>query len=223
MRLPAGQLVDRFAPLRWEPDVAALLDLEHLAAWSRDRRPRSELVSGLQRFLAGQPGVEVCPIFGRHVTSLDALCEQLELTLPFGPIARRIDGTEGIVAALRSRSSGPYAVRTRYLLWSEADRLLEAAPESFAAVADAIAGVSAEAEYVSEDALLVQRCVYVGGPALAEYARDPSGAFRAWQPPAGAPAGRRDGVVPFWRLVTGLESPPVRVAAVEGLLAGAAV
>ncbi len=71
----------------------------------------------------------------------------------------------------------------------------------FGRLADALAGVAAEAEYASDELLIIQRTIYVGGPLLDVYAENRHGQFRAWY---------TDGHgEPFWKVVTGLDAPPV--------------
>jgi hypothetical protein len=90
------------------------------------------------------------------------------------------------------------------------DVLLESDRSLFGAVADAIAGVAAESEYASDDLLLLTRAVYVGGPVLAGYAADGSGQLRSWLSDGAAE--------PFWRVVTGIDRPPVLSAPIGLLL-----
>lgn len=62
-----------------------------------------------------------------------------------------------------------------------------------------MAGVAAEAEYVSDDVLMIHRTVFVGSSMLDVYAEDPRGAFRTWY---------HDGQgEPFWHVVTGIDDP----------------
>ena len=79
--------------------------------------------------------------------------------------------------------------------------LLREDADLFGRLADAFAGVAAEAEYVCDDLLLIHRAVYVGGVHLADYAENSLGQLRCWYPD--------DPEEPFWQLVTGIERPPV--------------
>ena len=123
-------------------------------------------------------------------------------------VAIAIDGPRGVIDCLRERNAGtsdamPMAKR-RYYLWHNADTLLLRDPATFGAIFDAMAGVAAEAEYASEDLLLIHRAILVGGPALAQYAKNPTGQFQTWlTDTAGSP--------PLWKVITGLEHPPVAV------------
>jgi hypothetical protein len=157
----------------------------------------------LTHFLGLQPGAEICPIYGRFVTDLDSFCHQLERVLPAAPVKRQIDGPDGLVALLRSRHALRIrpASRYRYYVWNDADVLLKKDHRLFGQIVDAIAGVAAEAEYASDELLLVQRAVFVGGPMLDLYAENQRGQFQAWFD---------DGLgEPFWQMVTGIDAPPV--------------
>ncbi|MBK7403671.1 MAG: hypothetical protein IPJ41_03295 [Phycisphaerales bacterium] len=191
-----------FRAIDWEPEVTQLLDEHHLVAWSAVARRRVHFTACMTHFLALQPDAEICPIYGKFVTDLDSFCHQVERSIPGVAIQRRIDGPDGLVALLRSRHTLRYraASRYRYFVWSDADVLLKADHRLFGRIVDALAGVAAEAEFASDELLLVQRTVFVGGPMLDLYSQNQQGQFRAWHD---------DGLgEPFWRMVTGVEAPP---------------
>lgn len=192
-----------FRVLDWEPDVTQMLDEHHLVAWSTVARRRVHFAACLSHFLALQPDVEICPLYGRYITDLDSFCHQLERVLPGVPIQRQIDGPDGLVALLRSRHTLRLraASRYRYYIWNDADVLLKTDHKLFGRLVDALIGVAAEAEFASDELLLVQRAAFIGGPMLDLYAENRTGQFRSWYD---------DGLgEPFWRMVTGLEAPPV--------------
>ncbi len=193
-----------FAVENWQPEVVQLLDENHLAAISESARRRMHFAVSLSRFLQGLRDAEVCPLYGQYITDLDSFCHQLERAIPGPLLERRIDGPRGVTALLRTREGfrGRPASKFRFYVWHDADALLRADQNLFARLADTLAGVAAEAEYVSDDLLLIHRAVYVGGPLLAEYAENPEGQFRAWYPDA-------EDIEPFWQLVTGIERPSV--------------
>jgi hypothetical protein len=201
-----------FDAVDWQPDVMAELDDAHLAAWTLDGEQRTQFAASLQQFLGSQPDTDVCTFYGRYITDLDSFCHQLERALPAGQLERRIDGPRGVTESLRGRYSFRMRAiaRQRFYVWHDVDHLLRADRGLFGALIDAMMGVSAEAEYVSDDLLMIQRCVFVGGEAMAEYARDPRSQLRCWRPDAFGE--------PFWRVVTGLEAPLVRVSEVESLI-----
>jgi hypothetical protein len=192
-----------FRVLDWEPDVAQLLDEHHLVGWSSNARRRVHFAACLSHFLSLQPDTEVLPLYGRFITDLDSFCHQLERVLPGVPIQRRIDGPDGVVALLRSRHTFRFrpASKHRFYIWNDADVLLRADHRLFGRLVDALAGVAAEAEFASDELLLVQRAAFIGSPMLDLYGENPKGQFRAWYD---------DGMgEPFWKMVSGLEAPPV--------------
>lgn len=195
----------------WHPDVTQLLDEHHLVATSEFPARRLQFATSLGQFLGMQRDTEVCSFYGRFITDLDSFCYQLERAVPGPLLDRRIDGPGGVAALLRNRMivRGKPATKFRYYVWHDADLLLRNEPLVFAKLVDAIAGVAAEAEYVSDDLLLIHRAVFVGGPLLAEVAKDERGPFRTWL--------ADEFGEPFWRVVTGLENPPFMTHSVDSL------
>jgi hypothetical protein len=193
-----------FAVAHWHPEVTQLLDESHLVAVSDSPRRRMHFAVSLGQFLQGLRDAEVCTLYGRYITDLEGFCHQLERAIPGPRLERRVDGPRGVTALLRSREMyrGRPACKFRFYIWHDADVLLGADEELFARVADVIAGVAAESEYVSDDVLLIHRAVYVGGELLAAYAERADGQLKVWYPDD--PAGE-----PFWQVVTEIERPPV--------------
>lgn len=188
----------------WQADVTQLLDEHHLVAWSDVAQRRMQFAVSLGRFLGSLRDTEVCVFYGRFITDLDSFCYQLERNVP-GPILdRRIDGPTGIANLLRARASfrGRPETKHRYYIWHDADVMFRSNTKLFAQIADAMSGVAAEAEYASDDLLLIHRSVYVGGSILDVYAEDPRGQFQSWLGDEDHPNHE-----PFWKLVTGLERP----------------
>ncbi len=185
----------------WEPDVGQMLDEHHLTAWSDLAGRRLQFAVGLGQFLGAQRDTEVCPFYGRYITDLESFCHQLERAVPGPSLARRISGPGGITDLLRTRTShkGRPASKFRYYIWHDADVLLQRDRALFGQLVDALAGVAAECEYVSDDLLIIQRSVLVGGAAISEYCKDPKGQCRSWFD---------DGMgEPFWKVVTGIDAP----------------
>ena len=209
--------------------MARLTDERHLAVWSDDADDRIVFAGRFGSFLQGVSDTEVVRLFGGAITNLDELCHQLERALPpddggNGVIRRRVSGPSGITARLRHQADfvGRSPIRRRYIIWHDADVLIEHDRRLFDAVADAIAGVAAESEYASDDLLLLTRAVYIGGPTLARYAHDETGQLRAWLGAGNGPgsgSGNGSGSVePFWRVVSGLDRPPVLAAPIARVL-----
>ena len=206
-----------FRVVDWEPDIAQMLDEHHLVAWSGIARRRVHFAASLAHFLNLQPDAEVCPLYGRFITDLDSFCHQLERVLPGIPIKRKIDGPDGLVALLRSRHALNIrsASRFRYYIWNDADVLLKADHKLFGRLVDVLAGVAAEAEFASDELLLIQRAAIIGSPLLEIYAQNAKGQFRSWYD---------DGLgEPFWQMVSGLESPPILQYQIDLLTKGKSV
>ena len=202
------------APQRaWPAEVARLLEQHHLAAWAESPAERAAFAATLTAFLAGIKCAQVVPVFGHGAQDLEGLCYHLERSIPgAAPMRRRIHGPMGLVARLRAQDHlpGRPLLHTRYILWHDPDTLIERDEDLFARIADAIAGVAAEAEFASDDTLLVTRALYIGGRSLEGYAQLESGQLRSWL---------RDGSAePFWRAATGIEAPPVLAAPLRNLL-----
>jgi len=189
-----------------------LLDEAHLVAISAAPRRRMHFAGSLGQFLQGLRDAEVCTLYGRFITDLDSFCYQLERAVAGPAVERRIDGLRGVTSLLRSREvfRGRPASKFRFYIWHDADVLLGENEALFGRLVDAMAGVAAEAEYVSDDLLMIHRTVFVGGPLLQEYAEREHGQFQSW-------AQEQDGATPFWEVVTGIERPPVEVYPIDTL------
>ncbi len=192
-----------FGVTDWEPDVAQMLDEHHLVAWSANARRRVHFAASLAHFLNLMPDAEVCPLYGRFITDLDSFCHQLERVLPGVPIARKIEGPDGLIALLRSRHALTVrpASRFRYYIWNDADVLLKADCKLFGRLVDLLAGVAAETEYASDELLLIQRAAIIGSPLLDLYAQNPTGQFQSWYDDGQGES--------YWHMVSQLESPPI--------------
>lgn len=186
----------------WHADVTQLLDEHHLVAWSDMPQRRMQFAVSLARFLGAQRDTEVCSFYGRYILDLESFCYQLERALPGPALDRRIDGPGGLVSLLRSRTSwrGRPQTKFRYYIWHDADMMLRADHVLFGKLVDAMAGVAAEAEYVSDDVLMLHRSIFVGSSLLDVYAEDFNGQFQSWS--------RDEHGEPFWQVVTGVEKPP---------------
>lgn len=190
-----------FSVTDWEPSVTQLLDEAHLVAWSEASRRRSQFAAALSQFLGSMRDAEVCVLMGEHIHDLESFCAQLERLIPGPSLDRRIDGPRGIASLLRHRHTlrGRPASKFRFYVWNDADVLLKRNHRLFGRLVDVLAGVAAEAEFASDDLLLIHRAVLIGGPAMDMYAEDPTGQCRRWFAEAGTE--------PFWRIVTGLDAP----------------
>lgn len=210
----------------WVERAVELLDERHLVTWSRNAGHRERFALEMARHVQSTPDVQAVVIAGAVATSLDAFCRQIERALPGAGagggtgarLRRTVHGEGGVVARLRDGSANPLVhTKRRYYLWRDADAMLRVNPGLFAELADAMMGVAAEAEFASEDLLLLHRVVFIGGAALEAYGRDDRGQFRSWrgEPGRGEPGrgGLRRGAgsagAPLWAVVTGVERPPL--------------
>ena len=194
---------------RWVETSDQLLCENHLVAWSKNPALRERYGLELTKHYKHMPMVESVPIAGSVVHKLEDLCRQLERALPevwhAERIKRSIEGAGGVIERLRERTSetGLPASRHRYYLWRDADVLLRHDRALFGQLVSAIMGVAAEAEYTGEDLLMVHRLVLIGGPELSAYAEEADSALHHW---FDRPAGQNK---PLWRVISGLERPPV--------------
>jgi hypothetical protein len=195
----------------WHADAAQLLDEHHLAAWSDDPVRRTQFAVAMGQFLGGLRDAEVCVLYGKYITDLESFCYQLERAIPGPMLNRRIDGPSGVVSLLRERATfrGRTVSKFRFYVWHDADVLLRADHKLFGRICDAMAGVAAEAEYVSDDVLLIHRLVCVGGPILDIYSQDKRGQLKSWYDD-----GKGD---PFWQVVTGIDKPSFLSHSIEKL------
>ncbi|MBC7834580.1 MAG: hypothetical protein H7Y88_05705 [Phycisphaerales bacterium] len=188
----------------WRVEIAQLLEEHHLVAWAHSARERLTFGADLATYLTSMADTEVCRLDGKYITDLESFVHQLQRVV-HGPVMRlEIDGPRGVVAQLRRRDlAGPpgRALKRRYYIWQDADMLLRKDHRLFGKLVDALLGVAAEAEYASEDLLLIHRAVFVGAPSLDMYAEDNRGQFASWATEAGEEA--------LWEVISGVERPPV--------------
>jgi hypothetical protein len=188
-----------------------MLDEHHLIAFSEFPQRRTQFAVSLGQFLGGLHDAEVCVLYGKFITDLESFCYQLERSIPGPSLDRRIDGPGGVVSLLRERASflGRPSAKFRYYIWHDADVMLRADKDLFGRIVDALAGVAAEAEYVSDDMLLLHRTVFVGSSILDVYADSPAGQFQSWFHDGQGEA--------FWKVVTGIDAPRFQRCAIDAL------
>jgi len=210
----------------------ALLEAEehHIAAWSRNLETRQRFGADLISALRSMVDSQVVVIDGATVHDLDGFCRQLEVQMPLAtagvamapglrrghePVRRSINEAGGVLDRVRERPQdelSPSHLKRRYYVWHNADVLLKGDPKLFGALVDCIAGAAAEAEYASEDLLLIHRLVMIGGPELHTYGNRKEGQFHSWLREGD---GREPGSPPFWAVVSGLSKPPVSVVEIR--------
>jgi hypothetical protein len=196
--VPAPALDD--APLPEVVRAATELDERHVALVARSQPQRAETLAQIAHALHDLPETQIVTIKGARVTDLRSFRAELDRALPDAggrTLKPSFDGPGGVLARLREppRSVEGHHVKRRYYLWSDADTLLAASPASFGVCVDAIVGVAAEAEFASDDLLLIHRLVLVGGPALHRCAQDAKGPLANWRPAS------------TWARVTGVAAP----------------
>jgi hypothetical protein len=186
----------------WHVEVAQLLEEHHMVAWAHLPADRARFGLELADALTQFDDTQVCQLHGAHISDIFSFCNQLERAMGDDRIRRSIDARGGVVDALRRRPQPirGRAIRRRFYLWHDADVMLRADHKLFGRLVDAIAGVAAEAEYASEDMLLLHRAIFIGAPSLDVYAEDPRGQFSSWL--------SEESEVPLWRVVSGLDVPP---------------
>lgn len=182
-------------------DVPSLLDEKHLVLWSRDLHRRERAADLVASSLRAVQDAQVVSLPGAVIHDLKSLRTHLDHALPSAehkPLRATIDGPAGLLARLREPADplpDHHHIKWRYYVWRDADVLLRTNPAIFSLMVDAVAGVAAEAEFTSDDLLLIQRLVLVGGPTLQVAANDPHGPMTCWRP--GSP----------WARLTKVESP----------------
>lgn len=189
----------------WWLRAASTLEEHHLCAWSPDAHARAGFIVRLGAILETMEGTDVCVLDAGAMTDMASVCEQFGRIAGLGPIAPRLGGDDGLLAALRRRPERQRpdgtVLKRRYFVISEAQALLRRDPALLGRVVDAVAGVAAEDEFVGDDLLLIQRLVLVGTAALDVYAEDPRGQLRRWW---GA-----EGELSAWGLITRRAGPRV--------------
>ncbi len=183
----------------WLLDAGQLLEEKHLVAWSRSPTDRALFGAQVAAHLFALRDTQVIQFHGSKMTDRYTFCAQLERAIGNDHIRRVIEGDGGVVDAIR-QSLESASCKRRFFIWHDAHVMLRSDPSAFSRLVDALAGVCAESEYVSEDRLVIQRLVFIGAPSLDVYAEDPRGQFRAWF--------SEQGEKPLWRCITGLKRPP---------------
>ncbi len=158
----------------WQVEAAQLLEEHHLAAWAHHPMHRRRFGHDLAAYLGGMDETQVCELPGMAIRDMFSFCNLLERSIRNDRVRRSIDAKGGIVDALRLVSDRSKPMKRRYFIWHDADVLLKYDHRLFGRLADAIMGVSAELEYTSEDLLLLQRVVFVGGALPGRLRRGPA-------------------------------------------------
>ncbi|MEO0511470.1 MAG: hypothetical protein AAF108_01045 [Planctomycetota bacterium] len=198
--------------MNWVADAVAELDDSHMAVVSSDEEMLAGFTAGLAGFLGLLPETQVVVLSGEAIATLDQFCRQLERQIPGHRLARAIDGPGGVASLLRQRPTLGFSrpAKRRYYLWNDADATIRADDDLFGRLAEVMLGVAADAEYGSDELLMIHRVVFLGGDLLTGYRNDPDGQLRSW---------RLDRIgEPFWASVSGVAAPRVRLRDVADLV-----
>lgn len=208
--LQPGDLIDQVVPL---------LDEHHLVALSNDAATRLSFSRSLVRSLTMMPRTQVIEIDGSACTDLPSFCRELERNLP--PARGRRNSwwrdLHSLGHALRAPAPG---LHCRYLLWRDADVLLQHDAALFGGLLNALFAAAADSEYISLEPVVVQRVVLLGGEKLGTYAENSDGPLNRWHvdddrdEPAADPV--RHGETSFWEVANVVERPPVLTLRLDG-------
>jgi hypothetical protein len=176
------------------------LDDSHLVVWGHEAKQQQHASDLARELLSSVPEAQVVEFDGASMTDLRTARAQIDRALP-DPDGRALgpsfDGPTGVWARLREMppAMSGHHVKRRYYLWHDADTLLTTNPSTFSVIVETLAGVAAEAEFVSDDLLLIHRVLLIGGPELAACWHDVMGPLRAWR--TGSP----------WSVMTKTDAP----------------
>jgi hypothetical protein len=187
----------------WPTGVTQLLDEHHLVVLADRPDRRAEFARSLVAHLETMPDAVTIDLPGQRVTSLPDFCLILEEILhPARPLTATMN------SLIRLLRSDPLQARYQYLIWRDADALLEVDVKLFSRLVNALLSVAAEFEYVNPDVLTLQRMVFLGGDKLGAYAEDESGQFCSWL--------TEDGITRFWEVASCVPRPPVLTYRLDG-------
>jgi hypothetical protein len=160
---------------QWPADVGQLLEEHHLVALSDDAGRRQRFAAQLEELCRTMDGTRVIRIGGEGVGRMETIEAQLRAAAGGHHGAER--GLAAIASMLRKRGS---AIKRQVFVWEEADAMLDADVELFGHIVQVLLAVAAEREHFSDDRLVIQRVVFVGGPKLGAYTEYASGQFNRW-------------------------------------------
>ena len=183
--------------------VAQLLEEHHLVVLSEDAARLDRFIASAWRSLESIADSQVIILPGELALSFDAVCRLLELK--YGSRKRIARNVDGMLHLLRARTPRG---RFQYVIWRNADALLEHDVGLFSEVVNALMGVAAEREHIDPDVLELQRFIFTGGEKLGAYAEEGGGQFRAWL--------ATNGSASFAPLADYVPRPPVLTLRLDG-------
>ncbi len=201
--MPAG-----FDSSTWSEQMISLLDDHHLVILSDSTSQRSTAGRLLQHRLGMLPETEVIDIDGTAALDMASFCQQI-----MAAARNRLGDSNGngnaylqrLIAHLRMLRR---KTKRRYVIWHDADAMLEQDVATFSVLVNALLAVAAEHEHTTRSPLLLQRAVFIGGAKLGAYAEDIHGQFCCWLDDADD--------APFWDVLSAVDRPRVIVYRMEG-------
>jgi hypothetical protein len=193
----------------WSQDIAPLLDDHHMVVLSDSAEVRSRFALALRHHLQSQADTTVLEIDGTQAPDIPSFCRLLEAELP--PREARVAPSwwRDVHHVIELLTRAPHERRREYLLWRDADVMLEADVTMFGRLVNALFGSAAEREHVSPKPLVLERVIFTGGAKLGAYAEDTHGQFCRWLEDDDADS-------PVWEVASVLERPPVIVYRIDG-------
>ncbi len=192
-------------------DLVQLLDEHHVVVLADDPRQRRQFTRVLSDHLNAQPQTEVVVLDGANMTDLPSLVRELTRRAgrddpvdlpPDGEGERGVPAPDPFEAVIDLLRQWPGTPHHRYLLWREADVLLDADLALFARFVNALFAVAAEREHLNAEPLILQRVALIGNAKLGAYAEDERGQFSCWLED-------EEGGSPFWEVMSCVDRPPV--------------
>ncbi|MHC4989410.1 MAG: hypothetical protein ACYTGC_00375 [Planctomycetota bacterium] len=197
MTVTSPQLANRLA------DLTQLLDEHHLVVLSEDPSRRYAFGRLMARHLGGLPHAQVLRFDGVGALDAGGVVRALQPVMRIRP--RASHDITGIVRLLRYT---PGQVRHRFIIWDDADEMLEHDVRQFSEIVNAMMAVAAEHEHITPEPLIVQRMMFIGGDKLGAYAEEEGGQFCQW---LAAPGG-----APFRAIRRYVDRPPVLTYRLDG-------
>jgi len=164
--------------------IVQLLDEHHLAVVGSTRDIRRRWLSGLTSRIECLEGTRILHLDTGEDPSLENLIRQLDRSLP--EIRIRPHDVDGLIRSFRRLSISD---RRMFILWENADCMLEDDVQLFGEVADALLSCAVQHEFLSDDRLTLDRVVFTGSEKLGAYAEEGGGQFRSWRTSAMEPNG----------------------------------
>jgi hypothetical protein len=195
-------------------DVGPLLDDHHLVVLSDSPTVRQRFGRALSHYIQSQADTVVYEVDGSRAPDVPLFCAQLEQQIPQEKPSSKTPAApwwRDVHHVIEMLSRAPHERRREYLIWHEADVMLEADVAMFSRLVNALLGSASEREHVSSQPLVLQRVIFIGGAKLGAYAEDSHGQFSRWL----EDEDEADNT-PMWEVYSVLDRPPVIVYRIDG-------